>query len=93
MNYLPLLIVWTSIRHVALIESCTVHLKFGSYLLADLLSQCISSTLIVFLMVVSSLVFLDASKAFDRVIYFTLFAKLSNRGIPQICYSNVVLLV
>ena len=35
----------------------TEHLKFGSYLLADLLSQCISSTLIVSLMVVSSLVF------------------------------------
>ena len=27
--------------------------------------------------------FLDASKAFDRVNHFTLFANLSNRGIPQ----------
>ena len=27
--------------------------------------------------------FLDASKAFDRVNHFTLFAKLSNREIPQ----------
>ena len=34
----------------------------------------------------------NASKAFDRVNHFSLFAKLSNRGIPQ-CYSNFVLLV
>ena len=27
--------------------------------------------------------FLDASKVFDRVNHFSLFAKLSNRGIPQ----------
>ena len=41
MNYLPLLIIWTSISHVALMEY--MHLKFGSYVLAALLSPCMSS--------------------------------------------------
>ena len=45
MNYLPLLIIWTSVIY----KSCgfdgiyAEHLKFGSYLLADVLSQCLSS--------------------------------------------------